>query len=108
MAGWFADVLIEWLIRLVVRAVRKLNSMSWPVVDATVTNARCERASYGCHVADVFFDYSFRGQDFSGIHEEPFLIHSVGEDYANRFVAGRRIRVRVKPAHPETTVAFAD
>jgi hypothetical protein len=108
MGGWFADILIEWIVRLIARAVRRVNSMSWPVVDAIVTNARCERAGYGCHVADVHFDYSYQGQDFSGIDEEPFLIHAVGEDYANRFPAGKRIRVRVKPAHPETTVALAD
>jgi len=108
MAGWFLDIVIEWLVRMIVKIVRRIKSLSWPVVTGTVTNARCERAAYGCHVADVHFDYTHQENEFSGFHEEPFLSHGVGEDYVRRFQKGITISVRVKPRNPKVTVALAD
>ena len=108
MAGWFVDIFIEWLIRMIVKDVRTLKSTSWPVVTATVTSTRCDRAGYGCHLADVHFDYSWDEKGFSGLHEEPFMMLDSGEEYARRFPEGTKIRVRVKPSDPEVTVALPD
>jgi hypothetical protein len=86
--------------------VRRIKSLSWPVVHATVTNSVHNRASYGCDTTDIHFDYSFEGQDFSGFHEEPVLFGGSGKEFAQRFPAGTQIKVRVKSSNPDTTVAL--
>lgn len=106
MGGWFADIFIEWIIRMIVMSARRIKSLSWPVVTATVTNSVHSRASYGCDTADIHFDYSFGDQDFSGFHEEPVLLGESGQAFAQRFPEGAQIKVRVKPSNPDTTVAL--
>jgi hypothetical protein len=105
MGGWFLDVYVEWFIRMVVNDVRMLRSRSWPVVNGAVFDSACPRANGGCHVADVYYDYSFSGQTFSGIHEEPFVIHSSGEEYLRQFPTGSNYPVRVNPRDPSKSVA---
>ncbi len=100
MAGLFIDIVIEWIVRMVANTIRRMRSRSWPVVTATVTSSRCEQAGYGCHVADINFDYSFATEDFSGLHKEPFLVHDLAKDYVRRFPADCETPVRVNPANP--------
>lgn len=104
LSGWFVDIIIEWLVRIVANSVRRIRSRSWPVVAATVTNAASPRADYGCHVADIHYDYSMLGETFSGIHEEPFVIHDAAKDYVCRFPAGCETPVRVKRDDPSVSV----
>jgi hypothetical protein len=42
MGGWFVDAFVEWLVRMVVNAIRMLRSR--------------------CHVADIYYDYSLTGE----------------------------------------------
>jgi hypothetical protein len=105
MGGLFVDVYVEWLIRMVVNDIRMFRSRSWPVVDGIVFDATCPRALGGCHVADVYYDYTFSGESFSGIHEEPFVAHSLGQDYILQFPTGSDYPVRVNPRDPSKSVA---
>jgi hypothetical protein len=104
MGGWFADILIEWIVRMIAKLVHRLRSLSWPVVDATITSSNCPRAGYGCHVADIHYDYEFAGEAFSGLHEEPFLMHSLGQDYVLDHPINSHARIRVKQAAPSVAV----
>ena len=104
MAGWFVDIFIEWIVRMVVNSIRRIRSRSWRVATATVTSSRYERAGYGCHVADIHYDYLWAGEDFSGLHHEPFLVHDLGKDYVRRFPADSETPVRVDPANPSKSV----
>ena len=106
MGGWFLDVYVEWLIRMVVNDIRMFRSRSWTVVNGVVFDAVCPQASGGCHVADIYYDYTFSGESLSGIHEEPFVIHSSGEDYVRRLPAGSNYPIRVNPRDPSKSVAI--
>jgi len=105
MAGWFLDIFIEWLIRMIAKIVRRVNSQSWPVVKATVTSAAYRNAGYGCDTTELHFDYSFDDQEYSGLHEEPFIMGAVAKDFALDYPAGAIIKVRLKPSQPDVTVA---
>jgi hypothetical protein len=106
MGGWFADIFIEWLVRATVKIVRRIKSRSWPVVEATVTAAVYSHASYGCDTTDLHFDYSYEGLEYSGLHEEPFTMGASAKDFAQDYLVGAIIRLRLKPSRPEVTVAL--
>jgi hypothetical protein len=106
MGGWFADIFIEWLVRMIAKIVRRISSQSWPIVDATVTAARYNHASYGCDITDLHFDYSFDGQEYSGLQEQPFIMGALAKDFALDYPAGARIKLRLKPSQPDVTVAL--
>jgi len=53
MAGWFLDILIEYLFRAALRGIRLLRSSNWPVVKAKVLSSACPTAAFGCTVANV-------------------------------------------------------
>jgi hypothetical protein len=105
MGGWFADIFIEWIVRMVAKVIRRIQSHRWPVVDGVVTRSLCSRALYGCHVADVHYDYSFEDVEYSAFHEEPFLMHDSGEEWARSVRIGSKILVRVNPHDPSQTVS---
>jgi len=106
MGGWFADIFIEWIVRMVAKIIRRVQSHAWPAVEGIVTNAQCPRAHYGCHVADVHYDYSFEGVEYSTFHEEPFLMHDSGQEWARSVCIGSKIHVRANPRDPSQTVSI--
>jgi len=104
MGGWFLDIWIEWIVRMIAKLIHRMRSRSWPVVDAMITSSDCPRAGYGCHVADIHYDYEFAGEAFSALHEEPFLMHALGRDYVLDHPVNSRARIRVKPGSPAVAV----
>lgn len=105
MGGWFADIFIEWIVRMVAKSVRRVQNYAWPVVEGVITNAQCQQAHYGCQVADVHFDYAFESVECSSFHEEPFLLHDTGENWARCMRVGSKVPIRVNPKEPSQTVA---
>ena len=56
MAGWFLDVFVEVIFRIVVRAFRTIGTRTWPMVEAKVVRADPgEKMVYGCHVAEITY-----------------------------------------------------
>jgi hypothetical protein len=104
MGGWFVDIFVEYLFRVIVRAIRLLRSRDWPVAMGTVLSAECPRSSYGCTVASVYYEYPVAGEKYGAAYEKPFISPSSGEEYASQFVKGIDFKVRVKPGNPSTSV----
>jgi hypothetical protein len=107
MAGWFLDILIEYLFRVSVRAIKLLRSHSWPITKGTVLSASCPRASYGCTVVNVDYEYVVDGVKYADSCEKPFLVYASGEAYAELFVKGEDFKVRLKPGGPSVSVPEA-
>jgi hypothetical protein len=104
MGGWFVDIFVEYLFRVVGRIIKRRGSGTWPVVKATVTRSVCPNAMYGCDVAEVYYTYRVDGELYTGVNEKPFISHSSGEDYLNHFAPGTEIAVRVKPGNPSVSI----
>jgi hypothetical protein len=104
MVGWYFDIVIGFLIRIVIRLVRARGSSTWPVEKARVSDSRCPAAPYGGAVAEVVYTYIHEGSYFSGIHRQPFLLRGSAEDYAARFPAGSDVMRRVKRGEPEVSI----
>lgn len=104
MAGWFADIIVEFLFRLVMRMVRIFHSRAWPTVTGEVTDSTYQKASYGCDVAEVCYKYRIDGELYTGMYAKPFISSMRGEDYVARLQVGTELVLRVKPGEPSISV----
>jgi Protein of unknown function (DUF3592) len=104
MGGWFVDIFIEYLFRVMARMIKQRGSGTWPVARATVTSSSCPRAGYGCDVAEVYYKYRVGGELYTGLNEKPFIIHNSGENYISHFGPGTEFTVRVQPKDPAVSL----
>jgi hypothetical protein len=104
MAGWFVDIWVEYLVRSVLGIIQRVRARSWPIVDACITSSSCPRASYGCHVAEIQYDYTAGGEGHWGTHKKPFLFLASGEAYTKRLSPGVRGLVKYNPKEPASSI----
>ena len=95
----FIDVLVVYLIRLAIRAVKTRHSQRWPVENGTVTFSNAQGP-----VAHVGYTYTHRGKFFSGGHKKPFVFVESAKRYAAGLPPGTRIIVRVKAGYPQISI----
>lgn len=103
MAGFFLEVIVEYLIRALGRAIKRRRSRAWPTVSATVTSSECPKNS-GCNLAEVSYLYRFNGERYAGRDKKPFWFSVNAEIYIRDFPPGTEITVRVKPKDPEVSI----
>jgi len=103
MAGFFLDIIIEYLIRAMGRAIKRRRSRDWPTVRATVTSSECPKSS-GCNLTEVFYLYRFNGERYAGRDKKPFWFSVNAEIYIRDFPPGTEITVRVKPNDPKVSI----
>ena len=104
MGGLILDVLVEFLVRVVMRMVRIFRSRSWPTVTGEVTSSTYQKAGYGCDVAEISYKYRVDGELYTGMYEKPFISSVRGEDYVARLPEGTELVLRVKPGEPSISV----
>ncbi len=104
LSGWYVDILVGYLIRILIRTVKARGSDHWPIEKAKITGSRCDGAAYGGPVAEVTYAYHREGEYCSGMHREPFLLVGSAEEYVARFREGGDVIVRVKPGEPEVSI----
>lgn len=103
MAGFFLDIIVEYLIRVTGRAIKRRRSREWPTVRATVTSSECPKNS-GCNLAEIVYLYRFNDERYSGTNKKPFWFASNAEIYIRDFPPGTEFTVRVKPNNPEVSI----
>ena len=108
MIGWYFDVVVGFLIRIVIRFVKLRRSEAWPVENGTISAATCPAATYGGPVAELGYTYIHNGEYYSGVHKKAFMLKSSAEGYVSKIHIGSQIPVRVKPTDPETSVVSVD
>lgn len=91
MGGWFVDIFVEYLFRVMLRMIKRCGSSTWPIGTATVTSSACPNATYGCDVAEVYYTYRVDSELYTGINEKPFISNSSGEDYVSHFAPERNL-----------------
>jgi hypothetical protein len=106
MVGWYLDVVVGYLIRIVIRGVRARGSSTWPV----------EKRRYQIHDVPLrrMEDQSPRlairirtkGTISLGVHRMPFLLRGSAEDYVARFPSSSDVVIRVKPGEPEVSLVY--
>jgi len=104
MVGWIADIIVEFLVRVVMRMVRIFRSRAWPTVAGEVTDSTYQKAGYGCDVAEICYKYRVDGELYTGMYVKPFISNVHGEDYVARLPAGTGLVIRIKPGEPSISV----
>lgn len=108
MIGWYFDVVVGFLIRIVIRFFKLRSSEAWPVENGTIFATTCPAAMYGGPVAELGYTYIHNGEYYSGVHTKAFMLKSSAQDYVSKIHIGSQIAVRVKPTDPETSVVAVD
>jgi hypothetical protein len=104
MAGFFLNIIVEYLIRVTGRAIKRRRSRDWPTAKATVAGSRHDKTS-SCNLTEVVYTYRFNGEPYSGMDKKPFWFSSNAEIYIRDLPPGTEFTVRVKPNKPEVSIA---
>lgn len=99
----YLDVVIEYLVRVITRAIKRRRSRGWPTTKATVVRSDCPKTS-SCDLAEVVYLYRFKDERYSGTDKKPFLSQTSAKDYISHYPPGTEFNVRVKPEDPEVSV----
>lgn len=108
--GFFADLYLVYLFKVLSRWTKFRGSRNWDTNEAIVT-AMPDRtpAALGCPTLEIPYEYRVNGELYTGLHEEPFLLVDSLNTFAARFTAGNRFVIRINPDRPEiSTVLEAD
>jgi hypothetical protein len=103
MGGFFLDILVEYLIRVTGRAIKRRRSRDWPTTKAIVVSATHDKTS-SCDLVQLVYAYDFNGERYPGRNKKPFLFSSNAEIYVGDFPPGKEFTVRVKPNKPEVSI----
>jgi hypothetical protein len=104
MGGLVLDVWVEWLVRVVMRLVQVLRSNSWPTVSGKVNAADYQKATFGCDLVAILYEYHLDGHVYVGSYKNPFISPLLAERYVARFPNGTELVLRVKPGKPSISV----
>jgi hypothetical protein len=102
--GFYLDVFVEFLIRVLARGVRLLRSKNWLFVLGSVASTEIYPSGPGCAKVTVKYEYGLDGKRFVGAYEKPFLWTAPTKAYAEQHKVHSRFGVRVKPGQPSVSV----
>jgi hypothetical protein len=95
---------IAYAFKAIVHSLRVWGSGRWPFANAIVTAPPASSSGFGCPSVEIAYSYRFKGELYTGVHEEPFLWADSSTAYVERFGVGRSFVVRVRPDNPEVSV----
>ena len=104
MGGLFADVLVEFLYRVIAGFLSRIRSRRWPAISGSIIRSKYRKAHYGCDLAVVRYKYFVADQRSTAAHKEPFLMSGTG--YVQNLPSGTPITIRYKPDDPSRSVAL--
>jgi hypothetical protein len=105
--GWFADDIVVYLFRTLLRFAKEYRSRAWP----TAAGAVVQSSSTGSFYPRVELLYSFtvEGESYVGTCNRGFFLRSSANDYSHRFAKGTGLVIRYKPGAPlDSFVCAAD
>jgi hypothetical protein len=103
MGGFLLYSIVEYLIRVTGRAIKRGRSRGWPTTKATLVRSTYDKTS-GCNLTEVVYTYRSNGEHYSGKNKKPFLFSVNAEIYISDFPPGTEFTVRVKPNDPEVSI----
>ena len=101
--GFFLDIYIEYLVRVVVRFIHAWRVRAWQTERAKIISASHRPAGFGCAVADLAYEYSFGGELYTGTNANPFVMTSSAKGYIEHYFEGGEVIVRVNPQNRESS-----
>jgi hypothetical protein len=100
-----ADNIIVFLFRAIVLAFRCAQSASWTKTEGVIKTANApEHELYP--YALITYGYKFNLERYNGEYMRGFWLNETAHDFAQRFVPGKHLVVRVNPSDPGRSFVF--
>ena len=106
--GFFIDIYVEYLVRVVVRLRQRWKARSWQIVTAEVSATTYRSGGIGCAVAEVGYIDKIDGQVYTGTNSVPFIFSTAARGYIERYSPKNELLIRVKPDRPESSLVRED
>jgi hypothetical protein len=101
--GFFADIFVVYFARVLWRLVELLRSCQWGRVAATISGVRTGQRSY--YGVSIDYLHTVNDSKYFSTFVKPFMLGSSEKAFASRFSPGMSFMVRIRPGHPEVSVA---
>src|SRR5712675_848316 len=102
MGGLVLDVIIAYLIKSMLRTIRRWQSRNWHLVMGRIDSSVVGGGwVWNCPTVEVGYTYDFKGQTYSAIDHKPFLSDKLATLDAESFKVGEKAKVRVNPVQPQ-------
>jgi hypothetical protein len=102
--GFYLDVFVEYLIRVVARGIQLLRSRKWPFTLGLVTGSDLRPSGLGCCVVTLKYEYLVDSKIYNGTFKKPFIWTDSGKTFAAAHQQNSRFGIRVKPDEPAVSV----
>jgi hypothetical protein len=102
--GFWLDVFVEFLIRVVQRGINLLRGRHWPFTPGVVKSVECPDPIMGCHLVVVHYEYRFNGEAFTGTFKKPFIWSGSARSFMKEHNKYSSFGVRVNPRHPAVSI----
>lgn len=102
MGGLVVDVIIAYLIKLMLRSIRRWQSRKWQLVMGRIDSSLVGGGwVLNCPTVELGYTYEFNGQTYNDIDCKPFLSDRLATLDAETFKVGETAKVRVNPNQPQ-------
>jgi hypothetical protein len=105
MGGLVIDIVLAFLFKSFVRALRYVKSIRWKRSTATLVDSTVLDPYMGCPSVKVRYQVSNDGSQ-KGSDEVPFYLRGSAIKYAERFSGDLGVIVRVNPSNPRDMFFF--
>jgi hypothetical protein len=100
--GFFLDIYIVYFARSLWRLIDLLRSHRWSKSTATILGVHVRSGLYD----SVAIDYEYGAPPkYASTFVKPFIFESSAKAYAQPLTRGMQLHIRIKPRHPEVSVA---
>lgn len=100
MGGFVLDIVLMFIFKSVVRAIRFLKSLRWNRSAATVLDLTVIDPDMGCPSVRVHYQIVSSGGSQQGADEMPFFLRGSAKSYVRNFSKNQPAVVRVNPGNP--------
>jgi hypothetical protein len=101
------DVLIEWLIRMLVRSYREVRALGWERREVTVASAQPAKGhTAGSQIAEIHYWYEVADERVAACNRKPFFSAGSMRAYLAQFPKNKTVWVRVSPVDSSRSVLF--
>jgi len=101
MGGLVLDIVVMFIFKSFVRAMRLLKSLRWNRTKATVLDSTLVDPDMGCPGVRVHYQIASHGDIHQGVDELPFFLRGSAKSYVQRLSRSQAVVVRVNPANPK-------
>ena len=100
----FADLYIEFFVRLVIKFARRLGTNGWPAQNAVVISSELKTSWTGCLLVIIHYRYRNAGSRFEGKFIQPFIFDNYARAYLLRYPAGSEFPVLLSPSNSSRVI----